>query len=100
MQDGTGGQLMASEGELVRMQNGRWARFQRCTVFSSGADVNDGSVLVAVELSDSYQQLLDAAEDSLRGYRQKGIPVQLRLNFNGDGKLSLNFEFPQSAAVH
>ncbi len=97
---------MASEGELVRMQNGRWARFQRCAVYDSVspdrsvASMDDVGVLVAVELGESYQQLLDAAEDSLRGYRQKGIPVQLCLNWNGDGKLSLNFEFPQSAAIH
>ncbi len=91
---------MASEGELVRMENGRWARFQRCTVYDSGASDGELGVLVAVELDDSYQQMLDAAEDSLRRYCQKGIPVQLRLNSNGNGKLSLNFEFPQSAAIH
>ena len=96
---------MASEGELVRMQNGRWARFQRCAVYSErtqeDAAAQDGvAVLVAVELGDSYQQLLDAAENSLRGYRQQGIPVQLLLDWNGDGKLSLKFEFPQSVAVH
>jgi hypothetical protein len=92
---------MANEGQLVRMQNGRWARFQRCALYdSSTSDGEEVGVLVAVELSHSYQQLLDAAEDSLRGYRQQGIPVQLLLDWNGDGKLSLKFEFPQSAAVH
>ena len=96
---------MASEGELVRMQNGRWARFQRCAVYNErtrqDAATGDGvAVLVAVELGDSYQKLLDAAENSLRGYRQQGIPVQLLLDWNGDGKLSLRFEFPQSVAVH
>jgi len=97
---------MASEGELVRMQNGRWARFQRCAVYDAERTPEDRSaqdgvaVLVAVELGDSYQQLLDAAETSLRGYRQQGIPVQLLLDWNGDGKLSLRFEFPQSVAVH
>jgi len=35
----------------------------------------------------------------LRGYRQRGIPVQLRLNWNGDGKLSLNVDFSQSASI-
>jgi hypothetical protein len=90
---------MASEGELVRMQNGRWARFQRCAVYD-GAVEDEAAVLVAVEMGDSYQQLLDAAENSLRRYRQQGIPVQLLLDWNGDGKLSLRFEFPQSAAVH
>jgi len=94
---------MASEGELVRMQNGRWARFQRCAVYGlidseRSAPGLDG-VLVAVELGDSYQHMLDAAEDSLRGYRQRGIPIQLRLNWNGDGKLSLNFDFSQSASI-
>lgn len=97
---------MASEGELVRMQNGRWARFQRCAVYDAertrkdGAAEDGAAVLVAVEMGDSYQQLLDAAENSLRGYRQQGIPVQLLLDWNGDGKLSLRFEFPQSVAVH
>jgi hypothetical protein len=94
---------MASEGELVRMQNGRWARFQRCTVYdlidSERSAAGLEGVLVAVELGDSYQQLLDAAEDSLRGYRQRGIPVELRLNWNGDGKLSLNVDFSQSAVI-
>jgi hypothetical protein len=92
---------MVSEGELVRMQNGRWARFQRCALYrSETSDQAEVGVLVAVELGESYQQLLDAAENSLRGYRQKGIPVQLCLNWNRDGKLSLNFEFSQSAAIH
>lgn len=92
---------MATEGELVRMQNGRWARFQRCPVYDGERSRVDGiSVLVAVELADSYQQLLDAAEDSLRDYRQQGISVQLLLDWNGNGKLSLRFEFPRSVAVH
>ncbi len=92
---------MATEGELVRMENGRWARFQLCTICNSGhQDLDEMSILVAVELDQHYQELLDAAEDSLDGYRQRGIPVQLRLNPNGNGKLSLTFDFPQSASVH
>ncbi len=92
---------MATEGELVRMQNGRWARFQHCMVCDAGIPERDEMrVLVAVELSESYQQMLDAAEDSLRAYRQKGIPVQLRLSSNGDGKLTLSLEFPQNGAIH
>ena len=92
---------MAIEGELVRMKNGRGARDQRCPIYTPDrAHVDGVSVLVAVELADSYQQLLDAAEDSLRGYTQRGIPVQLLLDSNRDGKLSLRFEFPRSVAVH
>ena len=27
---------MAYEGELVKMENGRWARFQRCSIVNAG----------------------------------------------------------------
>ncbi len=92
---------MATEGELVRMENGRWARFQQCTICNSGhQDPDEIAILVAVELSEPYQEILNAAEDSLDGYRKRGIPVEVRLAPNGDGKLSLSFEFGQSATVH
>ncbi|HLL54026.1 MAG TPA: hypothetical protein VK447_10790 [Myxococcaceae bacterium] len=85
------------------MENGRWARFQRCTIVNSGhQDFGDEvALLVAVELDEHYQELLTAAETSLESYRQRGIPVQLRLDPDGKGKLSLSFEpAPEGAAVH
>ena len=84
---------MAYDGELVKMENGRWARFSRCQVCTAGhQDTDDLDILVAVELEDRYQELLTAAETSIEAYRQKGIPVQVRLDPDGEGKLSLTFE--------
>jgi hypothetical protein len=89
---------MAYDGELVKMENGRWARFQRCTIRNAGhPDRDDLSILVAVELDEHYQELLNAAEDSLEVYRQRGIGVQVKLDPDGKGKISLEFEQP---AVH
>ncbi len=48
---------MADIGELVKLGDGRWARFQQCEVSGTGL-----SILVAVELDDRTQRLLDAAE--------------------------------------
>lgn len=90
---------MAYEGELVKMENGRWARFQRCVIANAGhQDADEHTLLVAVELDEHYQDLLNAAETSLEQYRQKGIPVQIRLDPAGKGKLSLSFE-PEAAAL-
>lgn len=85
---------MAYEGELVKMENGRWAKFQRCTIVNAGHQDGEDeySVLVAVELNERFQDLLAAAEQSLEPYRQKGIPVQIRLDPEGKGKISLTFE--------
>lgn len=83
---------MAYEGELVKMQNGRWARFSRCQVHTPGQQRNGVEILVAVELEERYQELLRAAENSIEAYRQKGIPVKVRLDPDGDGRLSLTFE--------
>jgi hypothetical protein len=90
---------MAYEGELVKMKNGRWARFSRCRVHHSGQQRNGPEILVAVELEDRYQELLRAAEDSIHAYRQKGIPVKVRLDPDGDGRLSLAFEGMGRAAA-
>ncbi|HZX43872.1 MAG TPA: hypothetical protein VFE93_18680 [Myxococcaceae bacterium] len=48
---------MADIGELVKLSDGRWARYQQCEVSGTGL-----SILVAVELDDRTQRLLDAAE--------------------------------------
>ena len=52
---------MADVGELVKLGDGRWARFQQCPVM---ADSGQGglALLVAVELDERTQRLLDAAE--------------------------------------
>ncbi|MCP3138938.1 hypothetical protein [Pyxidicoccus xibeiensis] len=72
---------MAYDGELVKMENGRWARFQRCQVYRPGvADAGETMLLIAVELEERYQQLLDDAADSLAQYRLRGVPVQVRLD--------------------
>lgn len=92
---------MAYDGELVKMENGRWARFSRCQVCNAGhQDTDDLDILVAVELDDRYQELLRQAESSIEAYRARGIPVSLRLDDQGDGKLSLTFEGVNSAQVH
>jgi hypothetical protein len=92
---------MAYEGELVKMENGRWARYQRCTICNAGhQDGDEMTILVAVELSEHYQDLLSAAEDSLESYRQRGIPVQVRLDPEEKGKLSLSFESSEAAPLH
>ena len=48
---------MADIGELVKLGDGRWARYHQCEVSGTGL-----SILVAVELDDRTQRLLDAAE--------------------------------------
>ena len=89
---------MAYDGELVKMENGRWARFQRCRIANRGhQDGDEMSILVAVELDEHYQDLLNAAEGSLDSYRRRGIPVHVRLDPDGKGKLSVTVE---PVAVH
>jgi len=48
---------LADIGELVKLGDGRWARYQQCAVSGTGL-----SMLVAVELDERTQRLLDAAE--------------------------------------
>lgn len=63
---------MAREGELVKMGNGRWARFQRCTVCDAGhQDSDEVSILVAVELDELDQELMAAAESSMEQHRRR-----------------------------
>ncbi|MFP2904863.1 hypothetical protein ACLESD_07375 [Pyxidicoccus sp. 3LFB2] len=92
---------MAYDGELVKMENGRWARFQRCRVYRPGVeDAGETMLLIAVELEERYQLLLDGAADSLAQYRFQGVPVQVRLDPETQG-LTLQPEMAVSApAVH
>ncbi len=91
---------MAYDGELVKMENGRWARFQQCSICNAGHQDSDPlTLLVAVELPEHYQDLLNAAEDSLARYRERGIPVQVRIDPDGKGTLSLEFS-AASTQVH
>lgn len=72
---------MAYDGELVKMENGRWARFQRCRVHRPGVeDAGETMILIAVELEDRYQRMLEDVADSLAQYRRQGIPVQVRMD--------------------
>ena len=48
---------MADIGELVKLGDGRWARYQQCEISGTGL-----SILVAVELDERAQRMLDAAE--------------------------------------
>lgn len=77
---------MAYEGELVKLNNGRWARFQRCQV--SGGDGYQASMLVAVELDARYQQMLDEAQGELLDGRRS--PVRMSLDADGKGELALH----------
>ena len=52
---------MADVGELVKLGDGRWARYQQCPVVSDGRP-SGIALLVAVELDERTQRLLDAAE--------------------------------------
>ena len=52
---------MADVGELVKLGDGRWARFQQCPVVADGGP-SGLALLVAVELDERTQRLLDAAE--------------------------------------
>jgi hypothetical protein len=74
---------MAFEGELVKLNNGRWARFQRCQV--SGGDGYQSSMLVAVELDGRYQQMLDEAHGELLGSKR----APSRLSLDADGSLQV-----------
>ncbi len=74
---------MAYEGELVKMADGRWARFRRCQVLGPLPDAP--TVLVAVELEERYQRMLAAAEGSLETYRARGIPVRVHLDADPEG---------------
>ena len=52
---------MADVGELVKLGDGRWARYQQVPVVADGRP-SGLALLVAVELEERTQRLLDAAE--------------------------------------
>ena len=82
---------MAYEGELVKLENGRWARFQRCTI--EGAGSWDAGILVAVELEERYQLVLSSTEESLSSeYLQRGGAMQLRMEEDADGAVAVRLE--------
>ena len=94
---------MAFEGELVKMENGRWARFQRCAILNSGhPDHAEPEILVAVELDEGLQAALNAAHVSVESYRRRGIPVQLQLDEAAPGRVQVRVlsGLESSAAVH
>ncbi|MBI3181475.1 MAG: hypothetical protein HYZ28_04975 [Myxococcales bacterium] len=89
---------MAYDGELVKMENGRWARYQQCTIRNAGhPDGDEMCFLVPVELGEHYQDLLDAAEPSLQAYRARGVEVHIELDPSAPGKIRLSFGPPAKA---
>ncbi len=55
---------MANDGDLVKMENGRWARFQQMPVSAAdGTDFQTLSILVAVELDEAWQARLRLEEE-------------------------------------
>jgi hypothetical protein len=88
---------MAYDGELVKMENGRWARFQRCRVYRPGVEgAGETMLLIAVELEARYQSMLDEVADSLAQYRHQGIPVQVRMDPDSRG-ITLQPELSEAA---
>lgn len=86
---------MAYEGELVKLTNGRWARFQRVEVVGDRKPWTDSTVMVAVEVEDRMQALLDATGETLDEYARRGERVQVRLEEQG-----IRYEAEEAAAVH
>jgi hypothetical protein len=87
---------MAYDGQVVKLADGRWARFEHRTVMSAPSGrAWDGAILVAVEVDDECQRMLDAAEASLEQYHQQGIFMHLMLAPNAAGKLSVRLEEAQ-----
>jgi hypothetical protein len=84
---------MADEGQLVKLGNGRWARFRQLPVYAG--DVRAAlTLLAAVELDQRSQELLEAAEVSLDAYRLRGFDMDVRLDADG------NVRFEQRVALH
>jgi hypothetical protein len=69
---------MAYHGELVRMENGRWARFQECSIYREGSsELSELPLLVAVELDEHLQDWLNESKDVEAMYRDGAAPVRL-----------------------
>jgi hypothetical protein len=75
---------MAFEGELVKMANGRWARFQSCRLSSA-----PGSILVAVELDERLQRLLEETTATVEEPAEEGGRPAVRLEQGEGGELSV-----------
>ena len=84
---------MATEGQLVKLDNGRWARFRQLPVYA-GETREALTLLAAVEVDQSTQELLDAAEVSLDAYRQRGFEMDVRLDADG------TVRFDQRPSLH
>jgi hypothetical protein len=84
---------MANEGQLVKLDNGRWARFRQLPVYA-GETREALTLLTAVELDEPTQELLEAAEVSLDAYRQRGFEMDVRLDAEG------NVRFEQRPSLH
>jgi hypothetical protein len=65
---------------LVKLADGRWARFEQCRVLNACA--SGPRLLAAVELGEHHQRLLIQAERAFEHYRARGIPVCMRLDAN------------------
>lgn len=77
---------MAYEGELVKLQDGRWARFQRLSVATP--DGHASTMLVAVELESRFQRMLDDAQGELWDNHRAPAPVRMSLEADGSVQLS------------
>jgi len=81
---------MVYDGELVKMESGRWARYQRCDTFTADAPQPRALGLwVAVELEERFQRLLDLAGEALAKYRELGVAVLVKVDPREDGRLML-----------
>lgn len=90
---------MAYDGELVKMQDGRWARFQRCQLWQEDGRGEPTMLLIAVELEDRHQELLDEVSASLAHYRQQGIAVQAEVDEQAR-RVTLHPEAQPAPVVH
>jgi hypothetical protein len=80
---------MAYHGELVRMENGRWARFQECVIYKDGQrGTAELPMLVAVELDEQLQTLLNDQEEL---YEDHQAPVRLEAMPEGKGPIALTY---------
>jgi hypothetical protein len=88
---------MAYDGQVVKLEDGRWARFEHRKVLGSKQGSWDSVILVAVEVDDACQKMLDAAEASLEESYQRGIAMNLTLTPDAMGQMSVRLE---EAVVH